>query len=115
MKIFDLFKKEDGLYANLSKKQYKKLIQNETLKPMYLIDTRFGGSTKERNLIYVPSNIVNIKNEIDDELEIFVQKGMKVTDYECNLRYKGKSYIPKKIEIKALIDDKEYIRNIEVW
>ena len=52
MKIFDLFKKEDGLYANLSKKQYKKLIQNETLKPMYLIDTRFGGSTKERNLIY---------------------------------------------------------------
>lgn len=115
MNILNLFKKK-SIYSDLIKEKKQELIDNGSLKPIYLIDIRFGGSDKIDNIVYVPANIVTIKENIDNELENFLLQGRKITNYNCIPKYKGKSSIPCEIKITARIDNNEqYERKINVW
>lgn len=115
MGIFNLFKKVDGVYANLTSEQYKQMKENGELQPIYLIDTRFGGPNDPGNILYVPANIVGIKKQIDDELQSYLEQGMSVTAFNCIPTYKGKCSIPSKIMISANVNGNNFIRNIDIW
>lgn len=115
MSILNIFKNK-GLYANITQEQIQGMIKSGELKPLYLIGLRFGGSDKIDNIVYVPNNIVDQKDKIDDEIEKYMQEGKKIKNFNCTPTYKGKSSIPSKIKIQALIDDKEKIERIlEIW
>ena len=115
MGLFNLFKKEDGIYANLTNGQYNQMKENGELQPIYLIDPRFGGANDLGNILYVPANIVSIKKQIDDELAAYLEQGMSVTGFNCFPTYKGKCNIPSKIMISANVNGNSFIRNIDIW
>lgn len=115
MGLVDMFKSK-GIYSSLTSEEKQKMIDNGDLKPLYLIGLRFGGSDKIDNIVYVPSEVVNQKERIDDELENYMQSGRSVKNYICIPSYKGKSSVPSKLKIQAFIDGTEqFVRNIDIW
>jgi len=114
MGLFGLFKNK-GIYYYLTKEEKDEMIKTGDLKRMYLISPKFGGTDDIGNMVYVPTLAYNKKNQIDEELENYLKQGRNVR-YMCNLRYKGKSSIPSKIKIQAVIDGVgPYIKEIDVW
>lgn len=115
MGLFDMFKNK-GIYSSMTKEQKQEMINNGELKPLYLIDPKFGGSNKADNFVYAPARAVLQKRKIDDELENFMTQGRTVKRYSCKLIYKGKCSIPAKLKIHAIIDGTEqFTRNIDIW
>lgn len=115
MGLFDMFKSK-GIYSSLTNEQKQEMIKNGELKPLYLIGLRFGGSDKIDNMVYAPSQAVEQKNKIDDELENYMKQGRTVKGYMCIPSYKGKCSIPSKLKIQAFIDGTEpFVRNIDIW
>lgn len=115
MGLFNIFKNQ-GIYSSLTNEQKNEMIKNGELKPLYLIDLRFGGSEKEDNMVYAPVEAVKQKNEIDDKLEEYIKEGRRVQGYICIPSYKGKCSIPSKLKIQAFIDGTEqFVRNIDIW
>ncbi|MBL1230403.1 hypothetical protein IW492_14305 [Enterococcus sp. BWB1-3] len=70
------------------------------LESLYLIDERFGGSTGIENTVFVPVGIAKIKDSFDTLLEGLLRNGTKIS-FNCQPEYKGRSFIPAVIVIKA--------------
>lgn len=115
MKLFNIFKHK-GIYTSLTNQQKQEMINNGTLKPLYLIGLSFGGSDGLDNMVYAPVVAVEQKNKVDEELEKYINEGRTVKGYMCIPSYKGKCSIPSKLKIQAFIDGTEqFIRNIDIW
>lgn len=87
-------------YAEIVSKE--KLKDYNNLKPLYLINPNFGGSTDEDNIVYVPVAIVELKNKIDEKLEEYLNSGHEVS-FNCDLKYIRESIIPSRIIISYTV------------
>lgn len=93
----------------------KEEVKNGNLETLYLMSPRFGGAKDDRNILYVPIGINEIKERYDNViLELLEQD--KVQSYKCKPEYKGKSLIPSKITITSGKDGKNvFEETINIW
>jgi hypothetical protein len=92
------------------------LLREGKLEELYLFPLEFGGTAVPRNILYVPIGIADIKRQIDASVAELVQAGA-VTQYVAEPEYKGDSFVPSKIKIKAWHPEKPGGVNptIEIW
>ena len=115
MGLFSFFKRKEGAFSRLTQEQFDNLLSTGQLEKFYLIDTRFGGSEFNDNIIYVTKEAAEIKKQFDDDLENYINMGRKVKGYMCLPSYKGKFRIPTSISIQANVDNELFRRDIRVW
>ena len=102
-------------FSNVTRDNVGEYIDSNQLKWMYLVSPKFGGSTGPGNQVVVTPKAIEEKIKIDDELYKHLQLGRAVDNFFVNLDYKGKSFVPSKINISATIDGHDYKRVIDVW
>ncbi len=60
---------------------------------IYIVPLRFGGEEESNNILYVPPEIVDLKQRYDSVAEkLLLESG---TRYICTPEYKGKSFCTK--------------------
>src|SRR5258708_5464412 len=76
----------------------------------------FGGEAVPQNTLYVPPGIADIKRQMDAMIGGMVKEG-QITQYVAEPEYKGNSFIPCKINIKAWHPEKQGGLNpsINIW
>ncbi len=117
MGLFDRFKNKKDINFNDidSNEKAIKLSGKGILAPLYLIPLRFGGEESERNKLFVPPVIVELKDRFDDMVEELLVNN-KVNGYSCIPEYKGNSFIPAVLNIEAKKDDKTvFSESINIW
>ena len=112
-----LKKKEAGSpdFSAATKENVQDFVKTGQLQPMFLISPDFGGSTGVDNQIFVTPKAAKEKQQIDRELYSFLEKGTPVRQFHADLNYKEHSVVPSRILITAVIDGKNYRKEIEVW
>ena len=86
------------------------------LERLYLFPLDLGGDDIAQNTVYVPVGIGQFKAQLDGTVKKMVETG-SVSKYSATPEYKGKSFVPSKIIIRAWHPDKSGSFNptIEVW
>jgi hypothetical protein len=86
------------------------------LEKLYLFPLALGGKDIPQNIVYVPIVIANTKRKIDEKIRGLFKEG-SVTQYKTDLEYKGKSFVPSKIKIRAWHPERgaEFSSTVEVW
>ena len=81
-----------------------------------LFPAEFGGQSVPQNLVYVPPAIAAIKDQITGTLIDLIRDGT-INQLEVLPEYKGDSFVPAKILIKAWHSDRPggFEPTIEVW
>ena len=115
MGLFTTNKKILDYYFVNSNKEIDKLVRKGELYPMYLIPPTFNGEDFLNNKVYVPYQILKIKDKYDGKAYKLLKKG-KVNGYICNPEYKGNSFVPSKLHIEVNKDGKIiYHKKINIW
>ena len=94
----------------------KALEKQAKLFKVLLFPAEFGGEDIPQNVVYVPAGIPEMKNQITGTLVRFFQDGL-INQLNVAPEYKGNSFIPSKINLKAWHSEKEGGLNptIEIW
>jgi len=109
-----LLKNNDYSFV-VSKDDIKMLVTYGKLYPLYLMPLRFNGEDSEKNKVYVPKAIIELKDRADNMIEDLIKKG-QLTGYSCNLDYKGKSLIPSSLTVIGKKDKEEvFSEKINIW
>jgi len=109
-----LLKNNDYSFVE-SKSEINRLVAYGKLFPLYLMPLKFNGEDIEKNKVYVPKKIVEVKDKVDEMIEELIKKG-QVSGYSCNLEYKGNSLVPSKLTVNAKKDDKVvFTETINIW
>lgn len=109
-----LLKNNDYSFV-VSKDDIKMLVTYGKLYPLYLMPLRFNGEDSEKNKVYVPKAIIELKDRADNMIEDLIKKG-QLTGYSCNLDYKGKSLIPSSLTVIGKKDKEEvFTETINIW
>ena len=74
------------------------LFEKEKLAKLYLMPLEFGGQDHAMNILYVPEFAVLFKARFDGMIENLLQQRKKLS-YSASPEYKGKSFIPSKLNI----------------
>ena len=119
MGIFNKFKKKGETKPNFyevdSIEKVIELANKNILKPLYLMPLRFNGEESERNRLFVPQVVVELKDRYDDIVEELLVQG-KVNGYSCSPEYKEKGFVPSKLTIIAKQDGKPiFTKTIKIW
>ena len=64
MGLFSFFKSKEGTLSHLTQEQFDDLLSTGQLEKIYLIDTRFGGSDSNDNVLYVTKEAAEIKKTV---------------------------------------------------
>lgn len=99
-----------------SLRQAEALFRAGKLERLFLLPLEFGGQEDPRNILYVPLGIAAIKQQLDGTIQKMVNDG-SVSSYAAEPEYKGDSFIPSRIKIKAAHHEKkgEFNPTIEIW
>lgn len=109
-----LLKNNDYSFV-VSKDDIKMLATYGKLYPLYLMPLRFNGEDSEKNKVYVPKAIIELKDRADNMIEDLIKKG-QLTGYSCNLDYKGKSLVPSSLTVIGKKDKEEvFTETINIW
>ena len=109
-----LLKNNDYSFV-VSKDDIKMLVTYGKLYPLYLMPLRFNGEDSEKNKVYVPKAIIELKDRADNMIEDLIKKG-QLTGYSCNLDYKGKSMVPSSLTVIGKKDKEEFFsEKINIW
>ncbi len=109
-----LLKNNDYSFV-VSKDDIKMLVTYGKLYPLYLMPLRFNGEDSEKNKVYVPKAIIELKDRADNMIEDLIKKG-QLTGYSCNLDYKGKSMVPSSLTVIGKKDKEEvFSEKINIW
>ena len=84
------------------------------LVPMLLMPEDFGGLPGGPNQVYVPSWAYEQKERIDLGTVLPLGQEGKITMYEANASYKGDSFVPSAISIRAY-DPGDFSVSITIW
>lgn len=88
--------------------------RNGDLVPMFLMPKEFGGLDVGLNIVFVPAWAAQQKQRIDtDTIFPLAQEG-KIKKYLANPSYKGDSFVPSVITIRAH-DPSDFTVTIEIW
>ena len=92
------------------------LAKEGKLHKILLFPAEFGGEDIPQNTVYVPAGIPEIKDKITGTLLRFTQEGL-IDKLQVAPEYKGKSFIPSKINMKTSHSGKpgEFNPTIEIW
>lgn len=91
------------------------LVKEGRLYPLYLMSLRFNGEESERNRIFVPQIVTELKDRYDDIVENLLKEG-KINSYACTPEYKGNSFVPSKLTIEAKKDGQPvFTETINIW
>ncbi len=112
-----LKKKEVGSpdFSAATKENVQDYVKAGQLQPVFLISPDFGGSTGVDNQVFVTPKAAKEKQQIDKELYGFLKKGTPVRQFHVDLKYKEHSVVPSRLLITAVIDGKDYRKEIAVW
>lgn len=93
-----------------------KLVEEGKLHKVLLFSAEFGGEDVTANVVYVPPGIPEIKEQLTGTLVRFVNEGV-INQLEVVPEYKGKSFVPSKIHIKARHSDRHggFEPSIDIW
>jgi hypothetical protein len=84
------------------------------LVPMLLMPEVFGGPAVGVNVVFVPPWVAEQKQRIDvGTLMPLAQQG-KFTKYSAEPRYKGSSFVPSSVVIRAH-DPGDFTATVEIW
>lgn len=118
MGLFDKKKSEvsESIYAEVkTKEDVDALVEAGELKPAYLMPIIFSGQESEKNTIYVPSYVCNIKEKSDLMIEDLLMDNI-VNNYVCTPTYNGESKVPAKLEIIGKKDGHVVITQyVNIW
>jgi len=84
------------------------------LERMHLIPLEFGGPDDENNVVYVPLGLSDVKRGIDVNVIGPLVEAGKVSQYQAEPEYQGKSFVPIAIKITAS-EPGEFITTINIW
>ena len=84
-----------------------------TLVPVHLMPLRFGGVDGVENIVYAPPITVELKERNDDMVQDLLEQG-KVASYSAIPQYKGNSFVPSSIVIKAS-GESVFEYTINIW
>ena len=92
------------------------LFREGKLERLLLCPLEFGGQEIPQNVLYVPLGIAAIKQRLDGTIQKMVNDG-NISSYQAVPEYKGNSFIPSKILIKASHHEKPGAFNptINIW
>lgn len=99
-----------------SRQKLMALVEQGKLERVFLFPLEVGGEDVEVNVVYLPIGFREMKKKIDDTLLRMAQDGL-ISDLKVLPEYKGKSFVPSRIVIKASHPDKpgRLDTTIEVW
>jgi hypothetical protein len=99
-----------------SKETALKLASEGKLVKILLVPAKLGGADIPENVVYVPPRVLEIQNQITDEIVRLVEEGLNIK-LGVMPEYKGNSFVPAKIHIKASHAEKRgnFERTIEIW
>lgn len=99
-----------------SKEKLTSLAAEGKLERVHLFPLELGGKDTELNVVYLPIGLLEIKKKIDRTVVKMARDGT-VTKLTVDPVYKGKSFVPSRIVIKASHPDKPggLDTTIEVW
>lgn len=119
MGFFDKFRKERNDTVDFSDidshDKTMEMAEKGILAPLYLMPLRFHGEESVRNRLFVPPFVVELKDRYDDMVEGLLVQDM-VNGYECTPEYRGRSFVPSKIQITAKKDGNPvFMETINIW
>lgn len=115
--MFNWFKKKPAApdFASLnSQEKVETAAQQGDLAPMLLVPEEFGGQPSGPNLVFVPAWAVEQKRWIDTGTVMPLAESGKVSQYSAKPAYKGDSFVPASITIRAH-EPAEFTATIEIW
>ena len=89
------------------------LYQKNILVLLYIVPLKFGGEDESNNILYVPQEIVNLKQRYDDVAEKLLLKGNGAR-YICTPEYKNKSFVPSALHI-IVTGKTRFTQTIKIW
>ncbi len=83
---------------------------------VFLLPAELGGSDVPENIVYVPVESKNIKDQFTRELLDLYRSG-SINKVSVVPSYKGDSFVPSQILVSAWLDEKplHYERVINIW
>lgn len=108
--------KEDYSYVR-SMAQAIELYEEGKLFKVLLFPAEFGGQDIPPNVVFVPRGIPEARELVLGTLIHFAQEGL-FNQLEVNPEYKGDSFVPSKIKIRAWHSEKsvgEFLPSIDIW
>lgn len=93
----------------------EEFVKSGQLKWIYILLPIFGGTEERGNQIVITPHAAQEKQLVDEELKTYLKQGKSVKKLNMDFEYKGKSIVPSKIIITAIIDENDYNKVIEVW
>lgn len=123
--MFNWFKKKDKTklestitngpnFSDIDSHEKAENLYNQgELAKLYLLPLEFGGMDAPMNIVYVPEFVNMLKKRFDIMIEELLQEGKQLS-YNASPEYKGKSFIPSKLNI-SVSGDAEFIETIQIW
>jgi hypothetical protein len=92
------------------------LFEQGKLVKILLFPIELGGQDRQENSIYVPAGIPAIKDQLTGSLMRFLEQGL-INKLEVKPEYKGNSFVPAKIRMKAWHTEKAggFEPVIDIW
>ncbi|MFM6905550.1 MAG: hypothetical protein ACKOUU_05740 [Acinetobacter tjernbergiae] len=115
--MFGWFKKKNSIpdFSSLNSREKVDLAtRNGDLVPMLLMPKEFGGLEGGLNIVFVPSWAAQQKQRIDINTILPLAQEGKIRQYSANPSYKGDSFVPSVITIRAH-DPSDFTATIEIW
>lgn len=99
-----------------SKQKLMALVEQGKLERVHLFPLEVGGQDSELNVVYLPIGFRDAKKKVDGTILRMAQDGL-ISDLKVHPEYKGKSFVPSRIVIKASHPEKpgRFDATIEVW
>lgn len=99
-----------------SNEKVQSLFAEDKLEKLYLFPLDYGGEDIPLNVVFVPSGIGQLKAQIDAKVGKLLEEGL-VSNYEAKPEYKGNSFIPSKINVKASHPARsaEFKYSVDIW
>jgi hypothetical protein len=90
------------------------LFQQGRLEKLFMRPLEFGGEDHPLNTLYVPLGIAALKSRIDNHTIAALLSEGKVTQYQANVEYQGKSVVPIAVTITAS-EPGSFTATINIW
>lgn len=84
------------------------------LVPMLLMPEEFGGTTAEINIVYAPAWAAAQKQQIDLGIVMPLAQQGNITQYAAEPRYKGNSFVPSSVVIRAH-NPGDFTATVNIW
>lgn len=116
--MFDWFKKQQPAGPDFSaldsQEKVEAAARRGDLFPMLLMPEVFGGPSGGPNVVFVPAWAAEKKHRLDMETIVPLAQAGKISRYSAQPAYKGSSFVPASITVRAH-DPGDFVTTIDIW